>query len=89
MAAVALTRHSLANGISDAKSERTTDQQHNHNVRHARLSPTCPQIARAHAAHSEPAPYRQHITLSDRLTVSARHNEYRRDRFRLLQFQLL
>jgi hypothetical protein len=26
MAAVALTRHSLANGISDAKSERTTDQ---------------------------------------------------------------
>ena len=38
MAAGALTRHSLANGISDAKSERTTDQQRNHNVRHARLS---------------------------------------------------
>ena len=41
MAAVALTRHSLANGISDAKSERTTDQQRNHNVRHARLSLGC------------------------------------------------
>jgi hypothetical protein len=27
MAAVALTRHSLANGISDTKSERTTDQK--------------------------------------------------------------
>ncbi|MGB8443743.1 MAG: hypothetical protein WCE32_05000, partial [Pseudolabrys sp.] len=34
MAAVALTRHSLANGISDAKSERTTDQNRNHNIRH-------------------------------------------------------
>jgi hypothetical protein len=32
--AAALTRHSLANGISDAKSERTTDQNRNHNIRH-------------------------------------------------------
>jgi hypothetical protein len=30
MAVVALTRYSLANGISDAKAERTTDQKRNH-----------------------------------------------------------
>ena len=34
MAATALTRHSLANGISDAKSECTTDQKRNHNIWH-------------------------------------------------------
>jgi hypothetical protein len=33
MASVALTGYILANAISDAKSERTTDQQRNHNVR--------------------------------------------------------
>jgi hypothetical protein len=38
MAVVALTRYSLANGISDAKAEGKTDQQPKHNVRHVRRS---------------------------------------------------
>jgi hypothetical protein len=32
MTAVALTRHSLANGISGTKSERTTEQKRNYNT---------------------------------------------------------
>jgi hypothetical protein len=28
------SRHSLADGISDAKSERTADQKSNHDIRH-------------------------------------------------------
>jgi hypothetical protein len=39
MAAVVLTRHSLANGISDAKSERTTDQKGRQKLQHGSLSP--------------------------------------------------
>jgi len=38
MAAVTTARHLLANGISDAKAERTTDQKRNHNIRHAKIS---------------------------------------------------
>jgi hypothetical protein len=37
MAAVAPARYSLANGISDPKSERTTDQKRHHNIRHDQL----------------------------------------------------
>jgi hypothetical protein len=34
IAAAALTRYPLANGISNAKAERTTDQKGNHYIRH-------------------------------------------------------
>src|SRR5262245_60852273 len=39
MAAASLTRHSLANRISDAKSERTTDQKRNHAIRLSYFGP--------------------------------------------------
>jgi hypothetical protein len=43
-AAVALTRYPLANCISDAKSERTTDQQTNHKIRHDSSSRDAPLV---------------------------------------------
>jgi hypothetical protein len=44
MAAVTTARHSLANGISDAKAERTTDQKRNHNIRYAIRSLRRPRV---------------------------------------------
>jgi hypothetical protein len=59
IAAVTTARHSLANGISDAKAERTTDRKRNHNIKHGAPS-------RSRGAHAI-----RHIT-SEETTLSLR-----------------